>query len=150
MPDLAAALLGALVAFALSTVAAVVFLRRVAHGRVAQPGDAPAHDADRTAFRAMRDAGVDPATPAEMSFYLYFPTLRAAERASAQVAALRVDAPSLAVRIERTALGASYLCRVTMRATPSEPTIRAASTQLHAVAAEHGGRLDGWEVAVPW
>jgi hypothetical protein len=148
MTHLAAALAGALVALGIYSVSVVVFIKRVARRHAAELCAASGRRADGAAFRALRDAGVDPATPTEMSFYLYFASRRAAERAGAQVAALRVDAPSLGVRIERAAAGASYLCRVTMHAAPSERAIRAACEQLRAVAAEYGGALDGWEVAV--
>jgi len=104
----------------------------------------------RDVFRALREVGVDAAQPTEVSYYLYFPTLRAAESASAQVAALRIDAPKLAVRIERAAMGTAWLCLVTTHAIPSERAIHAACTELGEVAAEYGGELDGWEVAVTW
>ena len=149
MTHLAAALVGALAAIGVSSIFVVAFIKRIARRHAAELCAASGRRVDGTAFRAMRDAGVDPATPTEMSFYLYFASLQAAERAGAQVVALRVDAPSLAVRIERAAMGASYLCRVTMHAAPSERVIRATCAQLHAVAAEYGGALDGWEVAVP-
>ena len=105
---------------------------------------------ERDVFRALREVGVDAAQPTEVCYYLCFPTLRAAERAGAEVAALRINAPKLAVRIERAAMGTSWLCLVTTHGVPSERSIHAACTELGEVAAEYGGELDGWEVAVTW
>jgi hypothetical protein len=148
MTHLAAALAGALVALGIHATLVVAFVKRTARRHAAELSAASRRRTDVAACRALRDAGVDPATPTELSFYLYFATLHAAERAGAQVAALRVDAPNLAVRIERAARGASYLCRVSMHAAPSECAIRATCEQLRAVAVEYGGALGGWEVAV--
>lgn len=141
--------------FAAGLVSALVLLRprgRPRRSRLVEPEER----ADRAALRLLRETALlldedeAPARAREVTFYLYFATRAAADRAAAQAALLRVDVSSLAVRVEPAARGATWLCLVSAQLVPSEHAIRHACADLRAIAKGCGGEFDGWEAALPW
>lgn len=140
-----------------TVVATLVLLARLLAGvlaRLARRRRLPAvhvrEPPDRRALRVLRDAGADLARATEVRFFLYFPSRGAAERAAALVGVVRVDSPRLGVTVRRAAAGDAWLCLVVVDIVPAEGAIVDASAQLGAIAASHGGALDGWEAAVAW
>ena len=109
----------------------------------ADPSRIGSPDADRQTLHALRDAGADLTKPTEVNFYLYFPTEAAATAAAAQA-----WSSSLPTRVVPGAMDSGWLCLASGTLVPTDEAIRAASTRLQAVAAEHGGEYDGWEAAV--
>jgi hypothetical protein len=89
-------------------------------------------------------AGLDPARPVEVSFHLDLPDLAAARRCAEQ---LRADGWTAEASAGED--GDRGRCVALDRIVPRPETIGAACASLEAVAARHGGTLDGWEIALP-
>jgi hypothetical protein len=102
----------------------------------------PGADAELEARLAR--AGQDPARPVEVSFHLELPDMAAARRCVEQ---LRRD--GWAAEATAGQDGGRGSCVASDRIVPRAETIGRICAALEAVAAEHGGTLDGWEIALP-
>jgi hypothetical protein len=97
-------------------------------------------DADIRVLEALRELGCDPAEPRGVRHFVYLPDRRAAAELSD--ALVREDWHT---SLEEEEDGVCLV--VAARTQPLlEPLVRQTRTRLETLAAEHGGRYDGWEV----
>jgi hypothetical protein len=108
------------------------------------PGLAPAQDQggareDREAIAELREQGIDLSGPQWLEFAFYFPSLAGAQRAWNALAGQDFKG-----RIEPAGGGEDYLLFVHKAVTVDLPTLQAMRAEFQSLAAENGGRYEGW------
>lgn len=132
----------------LAVALSIVLALRRRRARAACTRGGAQEDAGRRALRAVASIGVDASAGAPVRFHLCLPDRAAAERAAVSAAAAPVM--TRCIELGPGGLGSTWLCLVTFDMTPTETAMVEASARMVAIAGEHGGELDGWEVAIPW
>jgi hypothetical protein len=95
-------------------------------------------EADLRVLAALRELGCDPAQAHSVRHFVYVPAPAAGEVCATLA---RDDWQTSVEELDGTSLVVALRCQAL-----SEPLVRETRARLETLAAEHGGRYDGWEV----
>ncbi len=101
-------------------------------------------DWDERLVKNLRAQGGDPFSPYEVDFFFDLPDAAACQQVSA---ALQVEAYSVDYRQLEPDLGVSYTLHARKQIRVSVPDMQGLTRSFRALAAQHGGRYDGWVTA---
>jgi len=94
---------------------------------------------DREAIAELREQGIDLSTPQLLEFAFYFPSLEGAQRAWDRLAG-----EDFKGRLEPAGGGKDYFVFAHKTVTVDLPTLQAMRATFQSLAAENGGRYEGW------
>ena len=94
---------------------------------------------DREAIAELREQGIDLSSPQWLEFAFYFPSLAGAQRAWNALAGQDFKG-----RIEPAGGGEDYFLFAHKAVTVDLPTLQAMRAEFQSLAAENGGRYEGW------
>jgi hypothetical protein len=94
---------------------------------------------DREAIAELREQGIDLSTPRWLEFAFYFPALEGAQRTWDRLAGQDFKG-----RLEPAGGGEDYFLFAHKAVTVDLPTLQALRAEFQSLAAENGGRYEGW------
>jgi len=124
---------------AAGAIAALRIVMIVRKARAAQPDDW-----DERLVKNLRAQGGDPFSPYEVDCFFDLPEAAACEKTAA---ALRAQGYEVDFRQLEPDRGVSFTLHARKRIRVSVPEMQALTLELRALAAQHGGRYDGWATA---
>lgn len=98
-------------------------------------------DWDTKLIERLRRSGVDPFRPVEVDFFVALPSREAADSVAAR---LRVDGFEVDIRPMADSVDHPWSVHALKPMSLNVHAIREVSTKMRAIAAETGGRYDGW------
>src|SRR5262245_59214596 len=131
----------ALVLAIAGVVLSIWLLRRSDDGAAA--GEGIPDDPDGQVLKQLVAAGSDLSKPHRVEFFLYFPDEERAARAYRELAA-----EGFSGKVERAAVGPSWLCFITTEIKPSHATMLGFRKRMEGLATAGGGEYDGWGTSV--
>ena len=102
-----------------------------------------APDLDQQVLDQLKNAGSDVSKPHEIDFFLYFPT-----EAAANSAAEEMKKEVGAVKVDRAAKSAEWLCFATKRMVPAHTELARLRQRFDDIASKLKGKYDGWGTEV--
>lgn len=101
--------------------------------------DAPASNPDAEVIEQLRLAGSDLEKPHPIEFFFYFPTESAADSACDKLRSQDYE-----ITVRRGAATRDYLCFATKSLIPTVEELNRLSAEFEGLAADLGGKYDGW------
>jgi hypothetical protein len=138
------ALRGALFVVLCACVAAIMLRRTsVSSFDPAVTGSVSSEKGEVQALDALRKAGNDVTKPTEVTYYLYFPSGEAAQRAADSAKTSHFSADVLSSRG-----GGEWACIASAKMIPERSAMLETTKRFKAIAASLGGRYDHWEAEI--